>query len=77
MRFAKLLISMVLLFGVAAVGAEAASKKKVSSATISAAQRKKIFENGLISCRKAFGAQLHFVRVENFYGHYGAVCYHY
>jgi hypothetical protein len=36
-----------------------------------------MFANGMIGCRKRFGSQLHFVRVEKFYGRWGAVCYHY
>jgi hypothetical protein len=76
MRIARMLVALVLLFGLAAVEAEAA-RKKTSSPTLSEAQRKKMFANGMIGCRKRFGSQLHFVRVEKFYGRWGAVCYHY
>ena len=76
MKMAKMLIALTLLFGVAAAEAEAA-KKKVSSSTISAAQRKKMYADGIISCRKKFGTRLHFVRVEKYYGRWAAVCYYY
>ncbi len=76
MGITKTLIAITLLFGILAVEAEAA-KKKVSSSTISEAQRKKLYADGIIGCRKRFGPQLHFVRVERFYGRWAAVCYHY
>lgn len=76
MQIAKILIALTLLFSVAAADAEA-GKKKASSSTPSAAQRKKMHAEGLIGCRKKFGTQLHFVRVEKFYGRWAAVCYHY
>jgi hypothetical protein len=77
MKIAKILVALTLLFGVAAVEAEAAKKKASSSPAPSAAQRKKMHADGLIGCRKKFGTQLHFVRVEKFYGRWAAVCYHY
>ena len=54
-----------------------AAKKKNNNYTPTAQQRKQAYENGLKSCRKKFGAQLHFVRVEKYYGKWSAVCYHY
>lgn len=71
-----LLVSVSLCLAVPSL-AEAAKKKPGSNATPSAEQRKRAYENGLKSCRKKFGAQLHFVRVEKFYGKWGVVCYHY
>jgi hypothetical protein len=76
MRIARMLIALTLLLGVSAAEVEAA-KKKASSSTISAAQRKKLYADGLIGCRKKFKTHLHFVRVEKFYGRWAAVCYHY
>ena len=56
--------------------AEAASKKKSLSCTdYTKAQQKKFFDEALKRCRKRFGTQLHFVRVNYQKNQY--VCYHY
>lgn len=54
-----------------------AAKKKASDGAPTEVQRKKAYESGLIECRKKFGAQLHFVRVQKYYGKWSVVCYHY
>jgi spermidine/putrescine-binding protein len=56
--------------------AEAASKKKASSRSdYTKEQQKKFHEQALKLCRKAYGTQLHFVRVN--YKKLQYVCYHY
>ncbi len=72
----KTLLVLSLCFGVFAVEAEAA-KKKGSTGAPTAEQRKVMYANGLKNCRKKFGAQLHQVVIEKFYGRWAAVCYHY
>lgn len=55
---------------------EAASKKKTSSrADYTKEQQKKFHAEALKRCRKAYGTQLHFVRVD--YKKLQYVCYHY
>ena len=47
------------------LGAEAATKKMVSSRSdYTKAQQKKLFEEGLKVCRKKHGGQLHHVQVD-------------
>jgi hypothetical protein len=59
-----------------ALEAEAASKKKASArADYSKTQQKKFFDEALKRCRKRFGMQLHFVRVNYKKNQY--ICYHY
>lgn len=59
-----------------ALESEAASKKKSPSrAEYTKAQQKKFFDEALKRCRKRFGTQLHFVRVNYTKNQY--VCYHY
>lgn len=57
--------------------AEAASKKKKTSSRsdYSKEQQKKFFDEALKRCRKRFGTQLHFVRVNYIKNQY--ICYHY
>jgi hypothetical protein len=56
--------------------AEAASKKKVQSRSdFTKEQQKKFFDEALKRCRKRFGTQLHFVRVNYKQNQY--ICYHY
>jgi hypothetical protein len=76
MQIAKILIALTLLFSVAAAEAEA-GKKKHLHLYLRPHSAKKMHAEGLIGCRKKFGTQLHFVRVEKFYGRWAAVCYHY
>jgi hypothetical protein len=75
MRIVTLLLTGVICLGLS--GTVEAAKKKSSGNTPTAEQRKKMYEEGLKRCRKQFGSQLHFVRVEKFYGRWGAVCYYY
>jgi len=78
MRIAKILFALTLLFGVAATEAGAVQKKtSPSTGSPTAAQREKMYADGLIACRKKYRTELHSVRVEKFYGRWGAVCYHY
>ncbi len=59
-----------------ALEAEAASKKKTSSRSdYTKEQQKKFHAEALKLCRKAYGTQLHFVRVD--YKKLRFVCYHY
>lgn len=76
MKVMSIVLAGALALSSLAVPAEAA-KKKPSNATPSAEQRKRAYEEGMKFCRKKYGAQLHFVRVEKYYGRWGAVCYHY
>jgi uncharacterized protein (DUF608 family) len=56
--------------------ADAATKKKTSSRSdYSKEQQKKFYEEVLKRCRKQFGTQLHFVRVNYAKNRY--VCWHY
>ncbi len=59
-----------------ALEAEAASKKKTSSRSdFTKEQQKKFHAEALKLCRKAYGTQLHFVRVN--YKKRQYICYHY
>ena len=55
----------------------AAKKKSSSNGAPTAEQRKILFKQGLASCRKKYGARLHEVRIEKYYGRWSIVCYHY
>lgn len=56
--------------------AQAASKKKASARSdYTKEQQKKFFDEALKRCRKRFGTQLHFVRVNYKKNQY--ICYHY
>jgi hypothetical protein len=68
-----------LIAAVVAPGIAEAKKKSNSGGnfTPTAEQRKRAYEQSLKDCRKKYGSQLHEVRVEKFYGRWGAVCYHY
>jgi hypothetical protein len=76
MRIATLLAAGIVCIGLFG-GSVEAGKKKSSGNAPTAAQRKKMYEEGLIWCRKSVGARMHFVRVEKYYGRWSAVCYHY
>lgn len=70
------LIFVTLLTAIGAVCVLGSNAHAASKAP-TAEQRKKMYAQGLKNCRKKYGSQLHFVRVEKFYGRWGAVCYHY
>jgi hypothetical protein len=73
----KFLVSAaIVLFAFSSVlEADAASKKPGTRSTYSKAQQKKFYDQALKLCRKAYGADLHFVRVD--YRKLRYVCYHY
>jgi hypothetical protein len=73
-KFVVAAATAVMLSGFAG---EAFAAKNASNGKPTAEQRKQLYQAGLKSCRKRFGAQLHEVRVEKFYGKWAAVCYHY
>ena len=75
MRILSTVLAGVLCLGLGAGDVDAAKKKSNSAPT--AAQRKQLYAEGLKWCRKKYGAQLHYVRVEKYYGRWAAVCYHY
>lgn len=54
-----------------------AAKKSSSSGAPSAEQRKKLYKEGLASCRKKYGSRLHEVHIEKYYGRWATVCYVY
>jgi hypothetical protein len=59
-----------------AFDAEAASKKKPSARSdYTKEQQKRFFDEALKRCRKRFGTQLHYVRVNYKKNQY--ICYHY
>ena len=66
--FALLAVSPVL-------DADAASKKPGNRSDYTQAQQKKFYDEALKACRKRFGAQLHFVRMD--YKKRRSVCYYY
>lgn len=71
-----ILVALAALAFSPAFDAEAASKKKTPSRSdYSKAQQKKFFDEALKRCRKRFGMQLHFVRVNYKKNQY--ICYHY
>lgn len=71
-----ILAALAALAFLPALEADAASKKKTSSRSdYTKEQQKKFFEQALKQCRKQYGTQLHFVRIN--YKKKVAYCYHY
>ena len=78
MKSLKTLLAVAMVAAVVAPGvAEAKKKPSTGGGAPTAEQRKRIYDQGLINCRKKYGAALHFVRVEKFYGKWSVVCYVY
>jgi hypothetical protein len=79
MKSLKILLAVSLIAATMAPGVALAKKKSGSggSFTPTAEQKKRAFEQGLKDCRKKYGAQLHEVHVEKYYGKWNVVCYHY
>jgi hypothetical protein len=76
-QFAALGLALALAVSGMATESFAAKKKPSSNGAPSAELRKRAFEQGLKDCRKKWGASLHEVHVEKYYGRWGVVCYHY
>jgi hypothetical protein len=72
------LVAFAVAITMAGTASEAlAARKSTSNGAPTSEQRKKMFEAGLKSCRKKYGALLHDVKVEKFYGRWTPVCYVY
>jgi hypothetical protein len=77
MKILNVLLAATLIAATVAPGVAEAKKKSGSGGAPSTEQRKRAYEQGLKDCRKKYGAQLHEVHVEKFYGKWSVVCYHY
>jgi hypothetical protein len=79
MKVLKLLLAASLIAATVAPGVALAKKKPSSNGggAPTEEQRKRAYAQGLKDCRKEWGARLHEVHVEKFYGRWGVVCYHY
>lgn len=76
MKIIALILGLAVLASGAAFDAEAAAKKTGRDA-YTREQQKKFYEEALKRCRKAYGTQLHYVRVKYDKGGPRVWCYHY
>ncbi len=77
MKLLKILLATALIAGTVAPDLAFAKKNPSSNGAPTAEQKRKAYENGIKTCRKQWGARLHEVHVEKFYGKWSVVCYHY
>jgi hypothetical protein len=77
MKSIALTLTLVMALGFAADAEAAKKKKNPQKQQLTGEQRKKAFNDAVKWCRKTYGSQMHFVRIENYYGRIVPVCYHY